>query len=86
MSALILYFVVGLFAGVFFRVQTLLVLTAAVLGEDLISFILSGIYAGLAWLLLSQGVLQIAYVVGVCLRCILEQAGIGVAAHRTRQS
>ena len=73
---LVFHLLVGLIAGYIFRVQTLVVLVLAVLVEGVACMILRGVYAGLAWLLVSQCALQFCYLGGVYLRTTLERAGV----------
>jgi hypothetical protein len=85
-TALILHFIVGLVVGSLFGVQTLLVLAFAVFVEAGAAVTLSGVSAGLIWLLVSQVALQLGYLGGMYLRSILERAGIVIVVPQSRQS
>lgn len=85
-TALILHFVAGILVGSLFGVQTLVVLALGVLVEAGAAVALSGVSAGLIWLLVSQVALQFGYLGGMYLRSILERLGIIVIAPQSRQS
>jgi hypothetical protein len=82
MSAVALHFFAGLLAGTRFGAQTILVLVLAVLVEGVVSLIAQGAYANLVCLLLSQFALQFGYLGGICLRSILERAGVATESGR----
>lgn len=86
MTALIPCFIAGLVVGSLFGVRTLLILALAVFVEVGASVVLLGASTGLIWLLVSQVALQLGYLGGMCLRSILERAGIVIIAPQSRQS
>jgi hypothetical protein len=92
-TALILHMTAGLLVGSLFGVQTLVVLVFAVFVEAVAVIALRGLSTGLLWILVGQMALQFGYLGGVCLRSILERAGIilvvphrGVVAPHSRRS
>jgi hypothetical protein len=86
MTVLILCFIAGLAVGSLFGVRTLLILALAVFVVVGASVFLLGASTGLIWLLVSQVALQLGYLGGMCLRGILERAGIVVITPQSRQS
>ncbi|WP_146688474.1 hypothetical protein [Bradyrhizobium canariense] len=87
MTALILCFIAGLAVGSLFGARTLLILALAVFVVEVgASVVLLGASSGLIWLLASQVALQLGYLGGMCLRSILERAGIVIIAPQSRQS
>jgi hypothetical protein len=86
MTALIPCFIAGLVLGSLFGVQTLLMLALAVFIEVGGSVVLLGTSTGLIWLVVSQIALQIGYLGGMCLRSILERAGIVIISPQSRRS
>jgi hypothetical protein len=86
MTVLILCFIAGLVVGSLFGVRTLLILALAVFVVVGASVFLLGASTGLIWLLVSQVALQLGYLGGMCLRGILERAGIVVITPQSRQS
>jgi hypothetical protein len=86
MTALIPCFIAGLAVGSLFGVRTLLILALGVFVVVGASVVLLGASTGLIWLLVSQVALQLGYLGGMCLRSILERAGIVIIAPQSRQS
>ena len=74
-AAIALHFVAGSVAGLIFTIRTLLALVGIVLAECVTATMALGLIAGLS----SLGglvALQIGYLGGICLRSVLERAGI----------
>lgn len=85
LAAIALHFVAGSVAGLIFTIRTLLVLIAIVLAEGVTATMALGLTAGLS----SLGglvALQIGYLGGICLRSVLERAGIAQPSVRPHHS
>jgi hypothetical protein len=74
-SVIALHFVVGTFAGTMFTVRTLLLLVGLVLVACIAATVALGLAAGLC-LVGGLVAVQIGYLAGICLRSVLEHAGI----------
>jgi len=85
LAAIALHFVAGSVAGLIFTIRMLLVLIAIVLAEGVTATMALGLNTGLS----SLGglvALQIGYLGGICLRSVLERAGIAQPSVRPHHS
>ena len=64
---------VGMIAGLSFRVETLLLLVLATFGEALWWAWSNGLYAAFLWGLSAEIFLQIGYLAGICVRARFER-------------
>jgi hypothetical protein len=84
-AAIALHFVAGTVAGLIFTIRTLLVLIGIVLAECVTATMALGLTAGL-FSLGGLVALQIGYLGGICLRSVLERAGIAQPSVRPHHS
>ena len=75
MSIVAIHLLVGLLAGMVFRVQILLVLAILVLVEAVAMMVKYGLSVDIFWWVGAEVALQLGYLVGIYLRSMIERMG-----------